>query len=280
MAVMAASGIERVSLTSASAMALAPFYEQALGFELLEVSRCEGREFEQRLGVNGGALAVLLGLGAQRLELLQFDQPGAAYPTDIGGADTRFQHCAVVVSDLRAAHEQLCAHGGWQPITRPAPQWLPAASGGVGAFKFRDPEGHPLELLAWPAGLPSPWAALAGNRLFLGIDHTAISVTDTAASIAFYEQLGLGAAASSRNTGPEQARLDGLDHPDVEVTALQPALRTPHLELLCYRRPAMQRGQSVHGNDVAAARIHLCAARAGAGAQRLVDPDGHVLIIH
>ncbi len=83
--------------------------------------------------------------------------------------------------------------------------------------------------------MPEHWKIRASGNLFLGIDHSAISVADSAASIAFYEGLGLRVAARSLNTGPEQERLDAVKHARVEVTALEPEQTTPHLELLCYR---------------------------------------------
>jgi hypothetical protein len=72
--------------------------------------------------------------------------------------DLRFKHIAIVVADMESAYLRLRACQGWTAITRPAPQRLPANSGGVTASKFRDPEGHPLELLAFPPNnMPSRW---------------------------------------------------------------------------------------------------------------------------
>lgn len=59
-------------------------------------------------------------------------------------------------------------NGGRKP---PRGARLPESSGGVTAFKFRDPDGHPLELLAFPDGkVPSRWGAqpdaeLCGNNV-------------------------------------------------------------------------------------------------------------------
>jgi hypothetical protein len=53
----------------------------------------------------------------------------------------------------------------------------------VTAFKFRDHDGHPLELLAFPEGrVPGPGRTANGTGPFLGVDHTAIAVRDTARS--------------------------------------------------------------------------------------------------
>jgi hypothetical protein len=111
---------------------------------------------------------------------------------------------------MTAAYANLQALPNWTAISRDGPRVLPASSGGVTAFKFRDPEGHPLEMLAFePAARPAHWAFRSAN-LCLGIDHSAVSVADTGRSVAFYSRLGLARTASSLNIGREQEELDNL----------------------------------------------------------------------
>jgi catechol 2,3-dioxygenase-like lactoylglutathione lyase family enzyme len=277
--------IARFSLTTGGADRLAEFYERALGFRQIAIERMAGAAFETAMGVAGGASGLVLELGEQEVELLEFTTRGRPYPPHAASSDLMFQHLAIVVADMRAAYEALLAVGGWSPITEGSPQRLPDASGGVTAFKFRDPDGHPLELLAFAEGKsPPPWRDKIGPGPCLGIDHSAISVTDTARSTAFYEAMGLTVSARSHNRGPEQARLDELAAPDVEVTALSPTQATPHIELLCYRPSARDASVRLRNNDIAASRLVLEAAglpRTGAGAVRhsLFDPDGHHLLI-
>ena len=103
-------------------------------------------------------------------------------------SDLCFQHFAIVVADMALAYRRLCSVSGWTAISIDGPQRLPPSSGGVSAFKFRDPDGHPLELLAFPDGRwPAQWRARSNGDLALGIDHSAISVSDSARSIAFYQ---------------------------------------------------------------------------------------------
>ena len=62
-----------------------------------------------------------------------------------------------------------------------APQTLPAwnkDAGGIKAFYFRDPEDHVLEIIWFPAGKGDPKWQQPGTNLLLGIDHTAIVVSD------------------------------------------------------------------------------------------------------
>ena len=200
---------------------------------------------------------------------------------------------------MAAAYTKLSAQGGWKPISTEGPQALPVSSGGVTAFKFRDPEGHPLELLAFPPdAVPERWQG--SDATFLGIDHSAISVADTPQSIEFYRRLGLQRSGGSCNTGPEQDRLDGAEGTIVEVTALAPVEVPPHVELLCYRK-VLDRNRNVSGvNDVVATQLilsthsvaaldALCTQSADAlvsgpvsfedGVARAMvrDPDGHLL---
>jgi catechol 2,3-dioxygenase-like lactoylglutathione lyase family enzyme len=271
-------------VTTSDAHQLSEFYQHALDFRVLETGRRLGPEFERLMGVEGGASAITLGLGDAVVELLQFDRPGRPYPEGAVSSDLWFQHFAIIVADIQLAYQRLVSVGGWMAISTDGPQQLPASSGGVTAFKFRDPDGHPLELLAFPDGhMPEHWQVRSRGNLFLGIDHSAIGVADSAASIAFYEGLGLHVAARSLNTGPEQERLDAVNHAQVEVTALAPEQATPHVELLCYR--SVTRGEStiVRSNDVAATRLVFEVDRHSSGGAKaprgVIDPDGHHLVL-
>lgn len=216
---------------------------------------------------------IALALGEQRIELAATAAragPAAASNT------TAFQHFAIVVPDMAAAMARLRETSGWTAISRAGPERLPASSGGVVAFKFRDPDGHPLEFLQFPPdGVPDAWRGRAGTCL--GIDHTAITVADTERSVAFYAGFGFTVASRNLNQGPEQARMDDVDDPVVEVTGLAPpGGGPPHLELLCYREPGT-RAEILATDAVLATRtvIH------GAGAAEITerpDPDGHRLV--
>jgi catechol 2,3-dioxygenase-like lactoylglutathione lyase family enzyme len=271
-------------LTTPDAHELSGFYVRALDFRVLGTKCRAGSDFERLMGVEGGASSITLGLGDEVVELLQFDRPGRPYPDGAVSSDLCFQHFAIVVADIQLAYQRLVSAGGWTAVSADGPQRLPASSGGVTAFKFRDPDAHPLELLAFPDGqMPGHWQARSRGDLFLGIDHSAISVANSAASVAFYERLGLRVATRSLNTGPEQERLDALTHAQVEVTALEPEQTTPHVELLCYRSVTRSQSTIIRSNDVAATRLVFEADGSSSGGatapQGLIDPDGHHLVI-
>lgn len=177
-----------------------------------------------------------LSIGGQHIEFTEF-RDAEPYPAHSASNDSWFQHCAIVTSDMRAAYARVMQHGAI-PITRGGPQTLPPSTGSVVAFKFRDPDGHPLELIAFPGGAGDPcWQSMHGNGTTLGIDHSAIGVTDVERSILFYQLLGLDVAARGVNQGIEQQRLDDLGDVEVDVIAMHAAICTPHLELLGYRQP-------------------------------------------
>jgi catechol 2,3-dioxygenase-like lactoylglutathione lyase family enzyme len=257
---VAMSRITCVSFTCADADRLAAFYVSALGFQISENKEYSGPSFSRLIGIEeANARSLRLRLGAQQIELLTFANTGAPYPTDCPSNDLRFQHIAIVVSNMQAAYEMLSRHDGWAPITTKAPQKLPQSSGGVTAFKFRDPEGHPLELLAFPSNeVRSPWQLVSSAASpCLGIDHSAIVVASTGRSVAFYDGLGFAIGEQSLNRGKEQIRLDSVPDAVVQVTSLEPEpVSTPHLELLCYLSPARQlETPSLLSNDIAATRL-------------------------
>ncbi len=106
----------------------------------------------------------------------------------------------------------------------------------------------------------------------IGIDHSAVSVSDVAASRRFYAKHGLIEGEASLNRGPAQVALDGLDDVQVDVVPMNPTTMLPHVELLGYLTPAGRPHPPLAANDVAATRIVW---RAETDAL-LRDPDGHL----
>ncbi|THD80504.1 MAG: glyoxalase [Phenylobacterium sp.] len=260
MATAKAVRIARIGLTVGDLAAAAGFYCDALGFEPAGAA------------ARTGARAQLLRLGEQEIELIAFDAPGRPYPEPRAANDPWFQHFAVVVSDMDAAYGRLARHGQ-RPISRGGPQLLPPSTGSVTAYKFRDPDGHPLELSHIPN---SDWAARPG-RPFLGVDHSAIAVADLAASIAFYEGLGLSVAGRGVNQGPEQDRLDGLDGVVLDIVSLTTPEPSPHIELLHYRAPPSTAApRRFAPNDIGATRLVMQVGGV-APPGPIHDPDGHLL---
>ena len=248
-------------LVAADLPRLLHFYENVLGFTPDGPEQpIDSREM-RLFGLAGGGRRRSLRLGRQHLSLDHFDEPGQPIPSGTSAASLSFQHLALVVADMAEAYHRL---RDTTSITQGGPQQLPAAAGGVCAFKFRDPDGHPLELLQFPPG---------DQKSIPGIDHSAISVADIASSEAFYGSLGLRIGHATLNHGPEQASLDDLGGVQVDVVPMLPDADTPHLELLGYRPPhRCASSSSWKANDIAATRI----VWEGTRAALLRDPDGHL----
>ena len=266
--------IIRFNLVTGNLDQLSAFYRDVLRLVPSGAEHSIAREEMSLLGLPGSGRRQMFAVGDQVLAIDQFDAPGCPYPAESDAASLWFQHLALSVFDLSAAYARL--HDA-SAISAGGPQTLPASSGGVQAFKFRDPDGHPLEFLEKPnkpetaARNPSAW-----NAWIRGIDHSAISVSDVGASSAFYRGRGLRLGKPTLNHGPEQERLDGLTGVEVEVVPMIPSDPVPHLELLGYRTPCGRQGRRRQINDIASTRI----VWRGSQDALMRDPDGHLHQIH
>jgi catechol 2,3-dioxygenase-like lactoylglutathione lyase family enzyme len=262
---MKVARIAAIRLTCKNVRALLNFYRSAFACQVLQQS----------------APAAFL-LGEQRIELVE----GAAPPlVAVPANSTAFQHFAIVVSDMDKAMTALRQQEGWIPISRRGPERLPRASGGVIAFKFRDPEGHPLELLQFPrTATPDIWKSR--EHIFLGVDHSAITVAQTSRTLAFYEGMGFALDRQQLNRGTEQEQLDGLSGAAVEVSRMNaPGKAPPHLELLCYRTPQEVSTAACGAQSTMSLVMDVEPSPATprsfvfGGEQVICDPDGHTLVL-
>ena len=221
------------------------FYQEALGFQ---------RSDRDTKTTSATLNSVRLQLGRQEIALVGSKEAGRPYPANVGGWSPLFQHIAIVVSDMASAYARLATIRGWAPISTSGPQVLPPASGGVSAFKFRDPEGHPLELIAFRAGaIPLQWQMNA-DRCWLGIDHSAIRYRTQPEASYFIRASGCIEAAGRSMSG--RSKRNSMTFWDVcEVTALVPAHSTPHVELLRYRGNFDRRVPSQAVDDVTATKL-------------------------
>jgi catechol 2,3-dioxygenase-like lactoylglutathione lyase family enzyme len=232
------------------------FYTRVLPFVKVSDQELSGRPYELLTGFFGARGRVArLRLGAEEIELTEFLAPrGRPIPADVRANDRIFQHIAIVVRDMNQAYGVLRAHGVTHASTAPQrlPAWNPNA-GGISAFYFRDPDGHFLEIISFPRGKGLPRWHEPTPALFLGIDHTAIVVDDTHASLRFYrDTLGLQIAGESENYDVEQEHLNNVFGARLRITALR-APTGPGIELLEYLAPRDGRAAPVdlRANDIA-----------------------------
>jgi catechol 2,3-dioxygenase-like lactoylglutathione lyase family enzyme len=293
-------GIGTIGLTVSDVDRSVAFYRDVLGFETQSDVLVSGAAFERSTGLPGArARVVRMRLGDESIELTQYlSASGRPIPADSRSNDRWFQHVAIIVSDMDRAYAHLVANG--VEHTSPAPQRIPdgnVAAAGIRAFYFKDPDGHPLEILSFPPDRGDARWHRPTTRLFLGIDHTAIVVADTARSLSCYRDvLGLGVGGESVNHGPEQERLNNVPGARLRITMLR-AAAGPGIELLEYLAPRDGRPipHDARPDDLSHWQVALVVGDTGAlnralpgsacstlsdgagGAFLLRDPDGHAL---
>ncbi len=250
-----ARAVDAVGVTVADLDASVAFFRDVLTFEVLGEREDAGRDTELLTGVFGARTrTATLRLGREVVELTEFLAPrGRPFPADTRGNDQWFQHVAIIVSDMDAAYARLRAAGVVHASTHP--QRIPDSNrdaGGIRAFYFKDPDGHFLEVLQFPPGKGEVrWQSR--DRLFLGLDHTAIVSTDTARSLHFYRDgLGLTVAGGAENHGVEQEHLNNVFGVRLRITTLR-APEGPGIELLEYLAPRTGREtpRELAANDLA-----------------------------
>lgn len=218
------------------------FFTKVLSFEKVADFRVTGSEYDKMEGVfNANMRIVHLKLGEQIVELTQYVSPptGRPIPVPSYSNDAWFEHMAIVVGDLDAAYKILQENNVQQisanPITIPESN---RGAAGIKAVKFRDPEGHDLELIYFPPGKGDPSWQKSRNKLFLGLDHTAMTVGSTEKGVTFYRDvLGLDVGGVTFNAGATQEVLDGLFNDTCLVTPIVPMAAPPHIEFLDYKTP-------------------------------------------
>jgi len=216
------------------------FYSQVLTFEKVSDTEVYGDAYEHLEGLFGVRMRIVrMRLGEEQIELIEFLTPqGRPIPVDSRSNDRWFQHIAIITSDMDSAYQILRDHKVKHAST--GPQLLPAYiknAAGIRAFYFRDPDNHFLETLQFPPDKGDAKWHKFSDRVFLGIDHTAIVVSDTEASLKFYrDTLGMRVAGESENYGPEQEHLNNVFGARLRITSLH-ATSGPGIELLEYLSP-------------------------------------------
>jgi catechol 2,3-dioxygenase-like lactoylglutathione lyase family enzyme len=238
--------VESVGMTVSDMDRAVDFYSNVLSFKKVSDVEVLGMEYEQLQGLFGIRLRVVnLQLGNELIELTEYLTPkGRPIPIDSRSNDRWFQHIAIAVNDMDQAYQHLRKYKVQHVST--APQRIPDSNpvaAGIRAFYFKDPDGHNLEIIYFPSGKGDPKWQQPTNQLFLGIDHTAIVVSNTAASLKFYRDLlGLKVAGESMNEGTEQAHLNNVQGARLHISGLR-SLAGPGIEFLEYLQP--QDGRSL-----------------------------------
>jgi len=232
--------VELVGMTVSDMDRSVEFFSRVLSFEKVSDLELAGSEYERLQGVFGARMRIVrMRLGEEFIELTEYLAPqGRPIPLDSRSNDHWFQHIAIVVSDMDKAYERLRSHRVRHTSTGPQriPDWNKAAAG-IRAFYFKDPDGHNLEIIYFPPGKGDPRWHNAREKLFLGIDHTAVVVSDTERGLKFYRDiLGFKLVGKSENFGIEQERLNNVFGARLRITGLK-ASAGPGVEFLEYLAP-------------------------------------------
>jgi catechol 2,3-dioxygenase-like lactoylglutathione lyase family enzyme len=229
-----------IGMTVSDMDASVEFYAKVLSFEKVSDVEVTGEDYERLQGVFGLRMRVVrMKLGDELIELTEYLTPkGRPVPVDSRSNDRWFQHIAIITSDMDQAYALLRRNKVEHASTGPQrlPDWNKNA-GGIAAFYFRDPDRHWLEILQFPPDKGAQkWQRK--DKLFLGIDHTAIVVSNTEASLKFYrDALGLRVAGASENYGTEQEHLNNVFGARLRITSLRAGSGGPGIEFLEYLAP-------------------------------------------
>jgi catechol 2,3-dioxygenase-like lactoylglutathione lyase family enzyme len=303
--------VDAVGMTVADIDRSVEFFSKVLHFEKISDTEVAGEDYEHLQGIFGLRMRVVrMRLGSEFIELTEYFAPkGRPIPVDSRSNDRWFQHIAIITSNMEKAYAWLRQNKVEHASSGPQrlPDWNKNA-GGIKAFYFKDPDGHSLEILQFPTGKGDAKWHKSSGKLFLGIDHTAIVVSDTEESLSFYRAaLGMRVVGESENSGTEQEHLNNVFGARLRITALRAEGGGPGIEFLEYLAPRDGRPfpKDARANDLSHWQTKLVVRNAESAEQFLLgqksifvssgvvsasdlgfkkgflvrDPDGHVMQI-
>ena len=224
-----AKDVKEVTITVSDINRSIKFFSEVLTFKIISIDTIQDKSLNDLFAIDYKDLKIIkakMKIGNEQISLMQFVQPtnGREIPLDSKSNDLWFQHIAIVVNDMEKAYAILKSHKVVHVSTMPQelPDYIPAAAG-IKAFYFRDPDGHNLEIIYFPQGKGNPkWKTIKNSSPFIGIDHTAIGISNTDINTAYYsDAIGLKVAGNSINYGTEQEHLNQVFGAYLLITGLK-----------------------------------------------------------
>jgi uncharacterized glyoxalase superfamily protein PhnB len=128
------------------------FYRDNFGFETVLDTQVEGKETDDIVNFHvESERIVMMALGENQIEMLQYRPSGREYPADYLSNDLFGVHLALETDNMEQDYQQLKEKG--VTIISKGPQTIPDTHpifAGTKVLYIQDPEGHPLELIQMP----------------------------------------------------------------------------------------------------------------------------------
>ena len=204
---VAAQAVAMVGLTVSDMDRSVEFYTTVLDFAVETDDEVAGTAFEDLQGVFGARMRVVrLRLGEEYLQLTEYLARGGGRrrPTraaTTAGSSTWPSSSATWTGPTPGSAASGCSTPPpARSCCRPPFRRPPASARSISRSRRPSARGAPV-----PARQGRPQVARARDRLFLGIDHTAIVVADTEAELGFYRDvLGFRVAGESLTSAPSR----------------------------------------------------------------------------
>jgi catechol 2,3-dioxygenase-like lactoylglutathione lyase family enzyme len=129
------------------------FYQDTFGFQKVLDTTVSGKETDNIVDFQvESERIVVMQLGENQIELLEYRPSGRDYPEDYKSNDLFGVHLALLTDNMERDFAML-KEKGVKIISRGGPQTIPddhPIFAGTKVLYFQDPEGHPLELIQMP----------------------------------------------------------------------------------------------------------------------------------
>lgn len=130
------------------------FYRDTFGFQVILDTQVSGKETDDIVNFRvERERIVVMEQGQMQIEFLEYRPSGRGYPDDYKSNDLFGVHLAFQTDDmekdyamLKGKGVEIISKGGFQTIPPDHPIFA-----GTRVLYFRDPEGHPLELIQVPS---------------------------------------------------------------------------------------------------------------------------------
>ena len=146
------TGVAHTGLVVRDMDRMIAFYRDAFGFEVVLDTQVSGKEADNIVNFHvESERIVLMKLGENEIEMLEYRPAGKNYPEDYKSNDLFGVHLALMTDNMERDYATLKEKG--VVVISSGPQTIPETHpvfAGTKVLYIQDPEGHPLELIQIP----------------------------------------------------------------------------------------------------------------------------------